>query len=126
MKELDLGAVNDGKLAPGSWTLEVVAVKESTSQAGNDCLDIQFKEVNDEGRHFERIPLMENTLWKVKNLVAAAGLDAEAKWTVDDLKQDLVGACVVANIVTNTMPGSTEERQQAKTFSPVVATGKKK
>jgi hypothetical protein len=120
MKELviDFSAVSDGSLKPGTYDLEIKAVKPSESQQGNPCLDIQFTEVNDAGRHFERIPLMENTYWRLKRLIAAAGLDAEAKWKVSDLQQDLVGAVVRAEIVIGTLPNG-DERQQAKSFSPV-------
>jgi hypothetical protein len=120
MKELtvDLGSVSDGRLEPGTYDLEIVAVKSSESQAGNPCLDIQFREVNDEGRHFERIPVMDTTLWRLKRLVAAAGLDADSKWSISDLQQDLVGSVVKAEIVMGTLPNG-DERQQAKSFSPV-------
>jgi hypothetical protein len=118
MKELDLGAVSDGRLAPGTWDLEIVAVKESKSANDNECLDFQFKEVNDEGRQFERVPLLENTMWRIKRIVAAAGLDAEAKWAVADLKQDLVGAVVRAEIIEGELPNG-EKRMQIKSFSAV-------
>jgi hypothetical protein len=118
MKELDLGAVSDGRLAPGTWDLEIIAVKESKSAQGNECLDFQFKEVNDEGRQFERVPLIETTLWRLKRIVAAAGLDAEANWSIADLKQDLVGAVVRAEIIEGTMPDG-EKRMQIKSFSAI-------
>ena len=118
MKEMDLSKVSDGRLAPGSYDLEIVAVKESKSQAGNDCLDVQFKEINEEGRAFERIPWIPETAWRIKRLVAAAGLDAEAKWNVADLKQDLVGSVLKAEIVEGEMPDG-EKRSQIKSYAPV-------
>jgi hypothetical protein len=120
MKELEFDGseVKDGRLPPGSWDLEIVGVKEATSQAGNLCLDVHFKEVNDEGRQFERIPWMAETFWRIKRLLAAADLDPEGKHTMADLKQDLIGAVVRAEIIEGEMPNG-DKRMQIKSFSPV-------
>lgn len=120
MKEyqFDGSKVSDGRLPAGSWDLEIMAVKEGTSQKGNKCLDVQFREVNDEGRQFERIPWMEETAWRIKALIAACGLDPEAKWTFADLKQDLVGSVIKAEIAIGQLPNG-DERPQIKAMSPI-------
>jgi hypothetical protein len=117
MKEIPFGDVSDGALAPGDWDLEVIAVNDAESASGNPCLDIVFKEVNDEGRHFERIPLIEQSLWKLKRLCAAAGLDVSGNYTTSDLKQDLIGSVLRANIVHQEYDG--EMRPRAKSFHPI-------
>ena len=116
--EFDGSSVSDGRLAAGTYDLEITAVKEAESQAGNKCMDVHFREVNDEGRQFERIPWMPETFWRIKRLIAACGLDPEAKYLFSDLKQDLVGSVIKADIIIGTMPNG-DERPQIKTMSPV-------
>ena len=117
MKEIDWDQVESGKLEPGWWELEIVGVAESESSTGNDCLDVNFKEVNGEGRHFERFPLVPQALFKLHKLAQCCGLTVSGKISTSDLKQDLIGSVVKANIVHETWEG--EERPKAKTFSPV-------
>jgi hypothetical protein len=121
MKELvfDGSTVSDGRLTAGTWDLEIVKVEQSESAAKNPCMDVHFREVNDEGRQFERIPWIESTFWRIKRLIAAAGLDPEAKFVFSDLKQDLVGSVIRAEITIEDMPDGGGSRPQIKSMSPV-------
>ena len=120
MKELviDFAEVSDGRLPAGEWDLTIVSVKESKS-ANNDCLDFVFKEVNDEGSYFERIPLVENVYWRLQNIIGAAGFDPKGKYSISDLQQDLVGAVVRANIVIEPRADTGEDQPRAKSFSKI-------
>lgn len=94
--EIDFTNVSGGgfELVPdGGYNARVAKIEKKTSQAGNTYLAFEFA-ISDEGtlknrKLWENFPLTPKALWKLKQLLDAAGIDTEGK--IDFNPGDLLG-----------------------------------
>ena len=84
-------------LADGIYNVTIESVEEKVSSTGKQMLNIRFREESTKTAIFENYVLQENCLFKLKELLSAAGLETDGVVDVDtDL---LVGLSFKAKIV---------------------------
>lgn len=95
---LDFSNVQSGTiLDEGVYNVTIESVEEKTSASGKPMLLIRFREEETKTAIFENYVLQENCLWKLKELLSAAGI--ECNGSVDFDTDDLIGLVFKAKIV---------------------------
>ena len=95
---LDFSNVAGGKLLDeGTYAVTIESVEEKVSASGKNMLLVRFRENDTQTAIFENYVLQENCLWKLKELLLAAGIDCEGITDFDT--EDLVGLTFTAKIV---------------------------
>lgn len=74
-------------LEEGIYNLTIESIEEKVSSTGKNMLLIRFREENTKTAIFENYVLQENCLFKLKELLSAAGMDCDG---VCDLDTDLL------------------------------------
>lgn len=95
---LDFSNVQGGVvLDEGMYNVTIESVEEKTSSTGNPMLLVRFREEETKTAIFENYVLTENCLWKLKELLVAAGIECDG--IIDFDTNDLVGLMFKAKIV---------------------------
>lgn len=95
---LDFSNVQGGTiLDEGMYNVTIESVEEKTSVSGKPMLLVRFREEETKTAIFENYVLQENCLWKLKELLSAAGIECNGSVDVDT--DDLVGLVFKAKIV---------------------------
>lgn len=95
---LDFSNVQGGTLLDeGMYNVTIESVEEKTSSSGNPMLLVRFREETTKNAIFENYVLTENCLWKLKELLVAAGIDCSG--AIDFDTEDLIGLVFKAKIV---------------------------
>ena len=95
---LDVSNVQGGKiLEEGTYNVTIESVEEKTSSTGKPMLLVRFREDETKTAIFENYVLQENCLWKLKELLAAAGIECDGVANFDT--EDLIGLTFTAKIV---------------------------
>lgn len=84
-------------LDEGNYNVAIKKVEEKVSSTGKPMLVVLFEEETTKTGIFENYVLTEDCLWKVKELLTAAGYDTSAVLEFDP--NDLVGLVFKAKIV---------------------------
>lgn len=84
-------------LEEGVYNVTLEAAEVGKSASGKDMLKVRFKEQEQGAAIFENYVLQENCLWKLKELLEAAGFDASGNVEFDP--QELIGLEFKAKIV---------------------------
>jgi hypothetical protein len=84
-------------LEEGTYVVNLEAAEMGTSASGKEMLKVRFKEPESGAAIFENYLLQENCLWKLKELLSAAGY--EATGAVDFDPADLVGLSFKAKVI---------------------------
>lgn len=95
-------------LEEGMYNVTIEKVEEKTSSTGKPMLLVRFKEEEEGAVIFENYVLTEEALWKLKELLSAAGI--ECSGTVDFDTEELVGLMFKAKIVKEQYNGSDMNR----------------
>lgn len=88
---------NNILLEEGMYNVTIEAVEEKTSSTGNPMLQIRFREETTQAAIFDNYVLKENCLWKLKELLTAAGIECGGNVEFDT--DELVGLVFKAKIV---------------------------
>lgn len=81
---LDFSNVRSNEpLDEGMYSVVIEAVEPKTSSTGKEMLLVRFREVETGTTIFENYLLQENCLWKLKELLTAAGLECEGMCEID-------------------------------------------
>lgn len=95
---LDFSNVQGGTiLEEGMYNVTIESVEEKTSASGKQMLLVRFREEETKTAIFENYVLQENCLWKLKELLVAAGI--ECNGAIDFETEDLIGLVFKAKIV---------------------------
>ena len=96
---LDFSSVqsNNVLLDEGMYNLTLESIEEKTSSTGKQMLLVRFREETTQTALFENYVLTENCLWKLKELLSAAGL--ECSGAVDLDTDELIGLMFKAKVV---------------------------
>jgi len=84
-------------LAEGIYDLTVIEASEGTSKTGNPKIEVVFEEAVTKNRLWENYPLSEKSLFKIKQLTDAIGIEQTGPFQLD--VADLIGATVKAKVV---------------------------
>lgn len=84
-------------LEEGMYNVSVKKVEEKVSSTGKPMLTIIFEEENTKTGIFENYVLEEKCLWKLKELLSAAGYDTANSLDFDP--QEIVGLVFKAKII---------------------------
>lgn len=95
-------------LEEGMYNVTIESVEEKTSSTGKPMLLVRFKEEETKAAIFENYVLTEECLWKLKELLSAAGI--ECSGTVDFDTEELVGLMFKAKILKEQYNGSDVNR----------------
>lgn len=107
---LDFSSVqsNNVVLEEGLYSVVIEAVEEKTSSTGKPMLLVRFREANTNTALFENYVLTENCLWKLKELLDAAGVEADG---IVDLDTDcLIGVAFTAKVIKEDYNGNEVNR----------------
>lgn len=102
------GVETFSKVSEGIHTVRVKEINTSTTQAGDDALQVVFKVIkgNDKGgRLFETFTLIDKALWKFKAFLKAVGAKHEGKIKIDLDK--LIGKICDVEVFWNDYNGQT-------------------
>lgn len=78
-------------LPEGTYNVTIESVEEKTSSTSKPMLLVRFREEQTKTAIFENYVLTENCLWKLKELLSAAGLECDGQVDIDtDLLVGLV------------------------------------
>ena len=106
---LDFSNVQGGTiLEEGMYGVIVESVEEKTSASGKPMLLVRFREKETKTAIFENYVLQENCLWKLKELLVAAGI--ECGGVIDFNTEDLIGLEFNAKIIQDSYNDSTVNR----------------
>ena len=106
---LDFSNVQGGViLEEGMYNVTIEDVEEKVSSTGKNMLLIRFREEESKTAIFENYVLEESCLWKLKELLTAAGI--ECSGAVDFDTEDLKGLMFKAKIVKDQYNGSDVNR----------------
>lgn len=83
-------------LEEGTYNVTLESLEEKTSSTGKPMLQARFREEETKTAIFENYVLQENCLFKLKDLLAAAGIDCGG--AVDFDTEELVGLSFKAKI----------------------------
>lgn len=92
-------------LDEGMYEVTIKKVEKKVSNSGKDMLFVVFEEVNTKSAIFENYVLTPDALWKLEELLRAAGFDTEG--IIDFDEQSLVGMMFKAKIVQREYNGNT-------------------
>lgn len=84
-------------LDEGTYNVAIEEIEEKTSSTGKEMLLIRFREETTKTAIFENYVLQENCLFKLKELLAAAGMECEGVVDIDT--EALIGLTFKAKIV---------------------------
>ena len=119
MLNLDFSSVPSREpLEEGMYVLQVAKAEETTSSTGNPMIKIEFDVLEVEGSRklWDNYVLIPSTMWKVKELFSALGLDTSSVVEMDIT--ELAGLTVKAKVVQEIYNGDTVNR--VKKVYPVV------
>lgn len=106
---LDFSNVQGGTiLDEGMYNVTIESVEEKKASTGNPMLLVRFREETTKTAIFENYVLTENCLWKLKELLVAAGI--ECNGAIDFDTEDLIGLVFKAKIVQDSYNDSTVNR----------------
>lgn len=106
---LDFSNVQGGTLlAEGMYNVTIESIEEKTSSTGKPMLLVRFREESTKAAIFENYVLQENCLWKLKELLVAAGIECDG--AIDFDTEDLLGLVFKAKIVQDDYNDSTVNR----------------
>lgn len=111
MLNLDFSSVPSREpLAEGVYTLRIAKVEEAVSSTGNPMLKVEYDVLGVEGTRklWDNYVLIDKSLWKLKELFDALGIDTSSIVEMD--VQELVGMEVQAKVVQDTYNGDTVNR----------------
>lgn len=96
---LDFSNVQGGNtiLDEGVYNVTIETVEQKKSSTGKDMLLVRFREEESKAALFENYLLEEKCLWKLKELLSAAGFDTSAEMDFDT--DDLIGLSFKAKVV---------------------------
>ena len=95
-------------LEEGEYSATVIKAEEGVSQAGNPKIDLRWEvtEGEHEGRLiFDNLTFTQKSLWRVKQLFEAAGMDAEGEAAID--ADELVG--IECNLLVSIEEGNVNQ-----------------
>ena len=118
MLTLNFSNVPDRSALPeGMYALSIAKVEETVSSNGNPMLKVEYDVLDVEGNRkvWDNYVLIDKTLWKVKELFDAIGIDTSEIVEIDP--QELVGATVRAKLVVEEYNG--EDRNRVKKVYPM-------
>lgn len=95
-------------LEEGIYNVTIESVEEKTSSSGKPMLLVRFREETTKTAIFENYVLQENCLWKLKELLSAAGIECDG--AIDFDTDDLVGLVFKAKIVKDSYNDNTVNR----------------
>lgn len=96
-------------LPEGVYEVVIAAVEETTSKTkGTPMLKVTFDELESKNRIWENYVLQENTLWKLRELLDAIGIDTSGALDFDP--EDLVGVTLKAKIIQDEYNGEVTNR----------------
>lgn len=95
-------------LEEGMYNVTIEKVEEKTASTGKPMLLVRFKEEEQGAVLFENYVLTEEALWKLKELLSAAGI--ECNGAVDFDTDELVGLMFKAKIIKEQYNGSDVNR----------------
>ena len=84
-------------LEEGIYNVNLESAELGVSQSGKEMLKVRFKEPESGAAVFENYVLQENCLWKLKELLTAAGYETSGQLDFDPA--DLIGLTFKAKIV---------------------------
>lgn len=111
MLNLDFSSVPSREpLEEGVYHLQIAKVEETTSSTGNPMLKVEYDVMDVEGKRklWDNYVLIEKTLWKVKELFDAIGVDTSELVEMD--VSELVGMEVNAKVIQETYNGDIVNR----------------
>ncbi len=88
---------NNILLDEGMYNVTIESVEEKTSSTGNPMLLIRFREESTQAALFENYVLTEKCLWKLKELLSAAGIECNGAVEFDT--EELVGLVFKAKVI---------------------------
>ena len=95
---LDFSNVRDNEpLAEGTYNIVLKSIEEKVSSTGKPMLNVRFEEEETKTSIFENYVLQENCLFKLKDLLTAAGIDCKEMVELDS--SELIGLTFKAKIV---------------------------
>ena len=103
MANLNFSAIPSREpLAEGVYLFTIEEVEEKVSSNGNDMLLIRFRESETGTAVFENYVLSLNSLWKLKELCDALGIDTSSSMSTDELIPMLKGMMIKGKVVQDT------------------------
>ena len=84
-------------LEEGLYNVTIEAVEDKISSTGKNMLVVRFREETTKTAIFENYVLDESCLWKLKELLSAAGIECEGIATFDT--EQLIGLSFKAKVV---------------------------
>lgn len=102
MLNLDFSSVPSREpLEEGLYELTILEVEKTTSKTkGTPMLKVTFEEPLTKTRIWENYVIQPNTLWKLKELLDAAGVSTEGDLVFDEA--DLIGTTYKAKVIQDT------------------------
>lgn len=95
-------------LEEGMYNVTIESVENKVSSTGKDMLLVRFREEETKTAIFENYVLTENCLWKLKELLTAAGIECDG--AIDFEPDDLVGLVFKAKVVKDSYNDSIVNR----------------
>lgn len=97
-------------LDEGMYSLAIAKAEETTSQAGNPMLRLEYDVLGVEGNRklWDNYVLIDKCMWKIKELFDALGIDTSAIVEID--VSELVGLQVNAKVIQETYNGDVVNR----------------
>lgn len=107
---LDFSSVqsNNTLLDEGTYNVTLENVEEKISSSGKPMLLVRFREESTQAALFENYVLTENCLWKLKELLSAAGLECDGSVDLDT--DVLVGIMFKVKVIQEDYNGSPVNR----------------
>lgn len=95
---LDFSSVRGGVvLEEGVYNVAIESVEEKTSSTGKNMLLVRFREEETQAAIFENYVLTPDAMWKLQELLKAAGMDATGVVELDT--DELIGLEFKAKVV---------------------------
>ena len=101
-------------LAEAIYNLTIESIEQKVSSTGKDMLLIRFREETTKTAIFENYALQDNCLFKLKELLSAAGIDCDG---VCDLDTDLLIGLTFKAKVTKEQYNDNEVNRIKKIFA---------
>lgn len=100
MANLDFSSIPSSEpLAEGIYVLQIEDVTEKVSSTGKDMLLVRFREPDSKTVIFENYVLTPESLWKLKELVDAIGLDVSSGVDSSEIVEALKGTMIKAKVI---------------------------
>lgn len=88
---------NNILLEEGTYNITLEAIEQKQSSTNKPMLSVRFREETTQAALFENYVLQENCLWKLKELLEAAGIDCSAGVDLDT--DELIGVVFKAKVI---------------------------